>query len=312
MSLEPLYRFSQEVREALAQGRPLVALESTVIAHGLPYPANIETALEMEAAVREAGATPAMLALMKGQVLCGLSRQELEALADPKAEVRKVSRRDIASCLSEGSRGATTVSGSITLAARAGLKVFATGGIGGVHPGAAESFDVSADLQDLSREALVTVASGAKSILDLPATLESLETLGVPVIGYGSLDFPAFYSRQSGLSCSAKVESAEEAAALAARQFALKLGGLLLCNPIPQEAALPLEEVEAWTEQALEEAAAQQIEGKAVTPFLLARLRDLSGQRTLTANRALLLANARLAGELAVALSARSKSSFGG
>ncbi len=289
-----------EVRDALAAGRPVVALESTVIAHGLPEPHNLETALGMERVIREAGAVPATVGLIAGRAVIGLSRAEIEAMAIA-GDVAKVSRRDLAALLASGATGATTVAATICLAARAGIRVMATGGVGGVHRGGETSLDVSADLYELARSPLAVICAGAKAILDLPRTLERLESLGVPVVGLGTSEFPAFYSRDSGLATPHTAATATDAARLLAAQRALGLGGVLVVQPPPAGRALPRAEVESWIAAALAEAEAAELAGAAVTPFLLRRVAELSGGRTLAANVALLLANARLAADIAIA-----------
>jgi pseudouridine-5'-phosphate glycosidase len=308
-----------EVRAALAAKRPVVALESTVIAHGLPYPTNREVALAMEAIIREEGAVPATIAVLGGAPRVGLTAAEIEHLASAQ-NVRKLSRRDIAACLAQRLDGATTVAATMLIAHRAGIQVFATGGIGGVHrQGISESangrigehatrttqhgLDISADLPELARTPVCVVCAGAKAILDLPATLEWLETWGVPVLGYQTDEFPAFYSRSSGLPVSARVESPAEAAAVARAHWALGGGGLLLAVPVPA-AELPPEAVEQAIAQALAEAERQGISGPAVTPFLLRRVGELTGGASLRANVALLQNNAAVAARLAVALAA--------
>ena len=279
---------------------PTVALESTVISHGLPYPANLETARRMERAVREAGAEPRAIAVLKGEVKVGLTWEELEYLARAK-DVRKLSRRDLPIAVGLRQDGATTVAGTMYLAARAGIAVFATGGIGGVHRG--HPFDVSADLQELARTPVVVVCAGAKAILDLPATLEVLETMGVPVLGYETDEFPAFYSRRSGLPVDQQVKSPEEVAEVYLAQRALGLPtGMLVTVPVPEEAEVPREEVEPAIERAVAEADEKGIKGKALTPFLLARISDLTGERSLRANLALLENNARVAARIALAI----------
>jgi pseudouridine-5'-phosphate glycosidase len=281
----------------------VVALESTVVAHGLPPPDNLETALAMEARVRAAGATPATVGLIEGRLVVGLSPEELARFAAAETPVAKVSRRDLAPVLAAGGLGATTVAATLVAARLAGIRVFATGGIGGVHPGGENSLDVSADLQALARNPVAVVAAGAKSILDLPRTLELLETLGVPVVGYGCRNLPAFYCRDSGLELAAEVAGPAEAAALLAAHWDLGLeGGVLIAAPIPAAEALSETEVAAWIAGAEAEAAAEGVAGKALTPFLLSRLHALSDGRTLAANRALLLNNAAIAAEIAVAL----------
>jgi pseudouridine-5'-phosphate glycosidase len=292
-------RMLPEVREALAAGRPVVALESTIITHGMPAPRNLETAHAVEAAVRAGGAVPATIALLDGRISIGLSRDDLERLAEEKT-VAKASRADLPAVLASGEAGATTVAATMICAELAGIPVFATGGIGGVHRGAETSFDVSADVQELARTPVAVVCAGAKAILDLPKTLEVLETLGVPVIGYGCDDLPAFYSRASGLAVPLRRDTAAEIAAVMATKWELGLGGgLVIANPIPAAAEIPAAKIAAHIETALAEAAAQGVQGKAVTPFLLARLEALTGGASLAANVALVLNNARLAAEIA-------------
>lgn len=293
---------SSEVRTALNQNRPVVALESTLITHGLPYPQNAETALAMEVAVRESGAVPATIAVLKGKITVGISSDEIERLAKmPTGSVRKVSRRDLPIAVGLGEDGATTVAGTMIVANMAGISVFATGGIGGVHRG--HPFDVSADLIELGRTPVAVVCSGAKSILDLPLTLEVLETHGVPVIGYGTDTLPAFYTRSSNLPVDARVDSAEQAAAViaAARSIGAK-HGILFTVPVAEAAAMPEADAEAAIDQATAEADARGITGKAVTPFVLARVVELTSGLSQRANTALLVGNARTAGEIAAAL----------
>jgi len=295
-----------EAATALAGGGPVVALESTAIAHGLPWPDNLAVAREMTAAVRAAGAVPAVIAVAGGRIRIGLLEAELEALARGGAAWEKLSRRDLAAAVATGRNGATTVASTMICAAAAGIRLFATGGIGGVHRGAETSFDVSADLPELGRTPVAVVCAGAKSILDLPKTLEVLETLGVPVVGYGTNRFPGFHMRDSGLALETRVDGPRAAAALIETHRALGLdGGLLIANPVPAEAALDAAEVEGWIADAVAEAAARGMHGKALTPFLLTRLAAISGGRTLAANRALLVDNARVAGEIAAALAER-------
>ncbi len=291
-----------EVADALRAGRAIVALESTLITHGLPHPANVETALAMEAAVRAGGAVPATIAVLGGRITVGISRAEIERLGTlPTGRVRKCSRRDLPIAVARGEDGATTVAGTMIVAHRAGIHVFATGGIGGVHRGA--PFDVSADLLELGRTPIAVVCSGAKSILDLPLTLEVLETQGVPIVGLGTDTLPAFYSRSSGLPIDVRVETAAEAAAIIAA--AHRLGaqhGVLVTVPVPEKDALPAEKVESAIQQATAEAAAQGVSGKRVTPFVLARVAALTDGVSRRANTALLVNNARVAGEIATAL----------
>ena len=293
-------RFSDEVRAAQTEGRPLVALESTVIAHGLPYPENLDLARAQQAVIRAAGAVPATIGLLAGRIVIGLSDAEIEHFATDRA-IAKVSRRDFAQILASGKAGATTVAGTMIAAAMAGIALFATGGIGGVHRGGEQSLDISADLTELGRTPVAVVSSGAKLILDLPRTLEVLETHGVPVLGYGVDQFPGFYCRSVGLPVP-RLATAAEAARLIKQQLSLGLGGLLIANPVPEADALPRALVESWIAAALDEATAQGIGGAAVTPFLLQRLAQLSAGRASTANRALLIDNARVAAEIAVAM----------
>jgi pseudouridine-5'-phosphate glycosidase len=290
-----------EIADALAAGRPVVALESTAISHGLPRPYNLETARNMEAAVRDEGAVPATIGLLEGRLIVGLSRAEIELLASAE-HVAKVSRRDLAAALSSKQPGATTVAATMIIAAQAGIHIFATGGIGGVHRGAQNSFDISADLPELARTPVAVVCSGAKVILDLPRTLEMLETLGVPVIGYGTKEFPAFYSRESGLALDARVDTPLDAARLIAMHRSLGLrSGIVICNPPPVESSLPRELIESLVESALQSAEAAGVHGKAVTPYLLDHLARASGGKTLHTNIALLINNARVAAQIAAA-----------
>jgi pseudouridylate synthase len=289
---------ADEVRSALADGRPVVALESTLIAHGLPWPTNLETARAAEAAVREAGAVPATVAVWHGHPTVGLTGAQIEELARAKA-VLKASRRDLATAVAQGRTAATTVAGTMYLAHQAGIRVFATGGIGGVHRDTAQPFDISADLVELARTPVLVVCAGAKSILDLPRTLELLETLGVPVIGYGTDRFPGFYVRDCGLPVSARVDDPTAAARLYGAHSAIGGTGAVLANPIAKDVALSTDEVEAAVGRAEAEAVIQSIRGGALTPFLLSRLADLTAGRSLRANRALIVANARLAAQVA-------------
>lgn len=294
--------FSPEVAQARAAGAPLVALESTIITHGMPFPQNVETAARVEAEVRAHGAVPATIAVMGGRIHVGLTAQELDALGQARG-VMKLSRADLAACLAQGRTGATTVAATMICAQLAGISVFATGGIGGVHRGAETSFDISADLPELAQTAVTVVAAGAKAILDLPKTLEYLETAGVPVIAFGQDDFPAFWSRSSGLKAPLRMDSAAEIAAAHRMRGLLGLaGGQLVANPIPPEAEIARPEISPFIEAALAEAEASGIAAKAVTPFLLQRLFEMTGGRSLTANIALVLNNARLAAEIARAL----------
>ncbi|AQS48278.1 pseudouridine-5-phosphate glycosidase [Thioclava nitratireducens] len=291
--------FAAEVADAKALNRPIVALESTIITHGMPYPQNLETAQAVEAEIRKAGAVPATIAVMGGKIHIGLEPEELEQLAQTK-DAMKVSRADLAVCLAKGATGATTVAATMICANLAGIDVFATGGIGGVHRGAEDSFDISADLLELAQTPVSVVAAGAKAILDLPKTLEVLETHGVPVIAYGQDAFPAFWSRNSGLPAPLRADSAAEIAKSQLARASLGLpGGQLIANPIPEEAEIAREEIVPVIEQALSEAEAQGIAAKAVTPFLLSRIFELTEGRSLEANIALVLNNARLAAAIA-------------
>ncbi|MGH8123229.1 MAG: pseudouridine-5'-phosphate glycosidase [Rudaea sp.] len=297
--MTPPLAYSDEVRQALRDARPLVALESTIITHGMPWPQNVDTARRVEAQVRVAGAVPATIAVMAGRICVGLSDQELETLGRAR-DVMKLSRADLAVCLANGRTGATTVAATMIAAALAGIDVFATGGIGGAHRGAESSFDVSADLQELAQTRVTVVSAGAKAILDLSKTLEVLETLGVPVIAVGQDEFPAFWSRSSGLAAPLRLDSAREIAAAHLLRERLRVpGGQLVANPIPREAEIPREVIVPAIETALADAARQGIVAKAVTPFLLARLFELTQGRSLAANIALVLDNARLAAEIA-------------
>lgn len=299
-----LLSFSPEVRAALDAGGPVVALESTIITHGMPFPQNLETALRVEAVVREAGATPATIAVMGGRIHIGLTATGLETLAQAQG-VMKLSRADLAFCLATGATGATTVAATMICAHLAGIAVFATGGIGGVHRGAATSFDISADLSELGLTPVTVVAAGAKAILDLPKTLEVLETNGVPVIAYGQDEFPAFWSRSSGLRAPLRADTPAAIARAHRLRASLGLGGgQLVANPIPAEAEIPRSEITPVIEAALAEAEAQGIAAKAVTPFLLARIFALTEGRSLAANIALVACNARLAAAIAAEISA--------
>ena len=302
--MNPLIILAPEVAQAQAEGRPVVALESTIITHGMPYPQNIEVAQSVEAAIRDAGAIPATIAIMDGRIRVGLDGDTLEELASTPAErVMKLSRADLAACLALRRTGATTVAATMICADLAGIATFATGGIGGVHRGADTSFDISADLHELARRPVTVVAAGAKAILDLPKTLEVLETLGVPVIAFGQDQLPAFWSRESGLAAPLRMDDPAEIAAAARLRRELGLeGGQLVVNPIPAEAEIPRAEMIPVVEQALSEAATQGIAAKAVTPFLLQRIYELTKGRSLDANIALVLNNARLAARIATAM----------
>ena len=294
--------YSDEVAEARAKGAPVVALESTIITHGMPFPQNVETARRVEQVVRASGATPATIAVIDGRLHVGLSDPQLLALGQAQ-NVMKLSRADLAACLASGRTGATTVAATMIAARLAGIEVFATGGIGGVHRGAETSFDISADLHELAQTPVTVIAAGAKAILDLPKTLEVLETLGVPVIAYGQDDLPAFWSRQSGLKAPLRMDNAAEIAAAHRMRGALGLpGGQLVANPIPLEAEIPSDVLAPHIAKALAEAEAQGIAAKAVTPFLLQRIFELTHGASLEANIALVLNNARLGAAIAVEL----------
>jgi pseudouridine-5'-phosphate glycosidase len=302
--MNPYLDIRREVADTLAAGKPVVALESTVISHGLPRPHNLETARRMEAAVREQGAVPATIGLLKGRLVVGLSMEEIQLLASAE-QVAKASRRDLSAVLSGKKLGATTVAATMFISAQAGIRVFATGGIGGVHRGGQDSFDISADLTELARTPLAVVCSGAKVILDLPRTLEVLETLGVPVVGYGTNEFPAFYAKETGLTLDYRVDAPEEAARLMNVHWGVCLSsGIVFANPPPAGSALPRLEVEALIETALDSAAKAGIHGKDVTPYLLDHLAKESRGRTLETNMALLVQNARVAAQIAASYSA--------
>lgn len=304
--MNPLLDLHPEVAAALAAGRPVVALESTIVAHGMPWPHNLQTAQQVEAEVRRHGAVPATIALLGGRLKAGLNDDELKALARRGPAIAKASRRDLARLVAEGADGATTVAATMIVAALAGIRVFATGGIGGVHRGAAHTMDVSADLLELARTPVAVVCAGAKSILDLGLTLEVLETHGVPVIGYRTHTLPAFYVRDSGFALEQRADDPEAVARLMHAQWTLGLGaGLVIANPIPAEHEMPRKRIDAAITQALAEAEAQGVQGKASTPFLLARVAERTGGDSLAANIALVLNNAALAAQVAVAYGAR-------
>ena len=294
---------SPEVREALEAGRPVVALESTIISHGMPYPQNVQTALKVEQTIRDCGAVPATIAVIKGRLKAGLSPQEIEYLGSKGREVTKASRRDLPVLVAREADGATTVTTTMIIAAMAGIKVFATGGIGGVHRGAETTMDISADLEELAMTPVMVICAGAKSILDLGLTLEYLETKGVPVIGYGTEELPAFYTRRSGFKVDYRLDSPEELAAAFKAKLDMGLkGGMLVTNPIPEEYSMDPARINAAIEQALQEAEAQGIKGKETTPFLLARIKDITGGDSLASNIQLVLNNARLGARTASAL----------
>ncbi|MCW2246798.1 pseudouridine-5'-phosphate glycosidase [Azospirillum fermentarium] len=291
------------VADAIQRRRPVVALESTIISHGMPYPENIATAQRVEAVVSAAGAVPATIAVLDGRIRIGLTAEDLERLARGP-HVAKLSRRDLPVALATGGIGATTVATTMIAARMAGIPVFATGGIGGVHRGAESSFDISADLEELARTDVCVVCSGAKSILDLPKTLEYLETRGVPVLGFGTADFPAFYTRTSGLSVDHRCGTAEEVARIMAVKWRMGLGGgVLLANPVPEDSAAAPGAIATAIATALDEAGRRNVQGKDVTPFLLARVTELTGGDSLKANIALICDNARVAAAVAAAYS---------
>jgi len=296
---------SPEVADALAQGRAVVALESTIITHGMPYPQNLQMAGEVEAIVRAAGAVPATIALMGGRIRVGLTAPDLEQLAETGMAAAKASRRDVAALLTAQATAGTTVATTMQAAEMAGIQVFATGGIGGVHRGAELSFDISADLEELSRTPVAVVCAGAKAILDLPKTLEVLETKGVPVIGYGTDDFPAFWTRSSGLRADHRLDTPEAVAELLETQFSLGMGGVLIGNPIPEADAMDPAFIGAMIERALADAEAAGIQGKETTPYLLKRIFELTEGKSLVSNIALVKNNAAVAARIAVALAAR-------
>ncbi|GLQ34941.1 pseudouridine-5'-phosphate glycosidase [Amylibacter marinus] len=296
--------FSAEVRAAKEAGQPIVALESTIITHGMPFPQNVETARRVEQCVRDNGAVPATIAVLNGELCIGLSADQLNSLGQAK-DVAKLSRADLPVCIATGKTGATTVAATMISAHLAGISVFATGGIGGVHQGAEQSFDISADLQELAQTPVTVVAAGPKAILDIPKTLEVLETLGVPVIAVGQDQVPAFWSRHSGIDAPLRLDSATDIARAAQTRAAMGLsGGQLIANPIPEADEIASEVLRPIIARALEEANAQGIEAKKVTPFLLGRIFELTEGKSLEANIALVLNNARLASEIAVAFSA--------
>ncbi|KMN32222.1 pseudouridine-5'-phosphate glycosidase [Chromobacterium sp. LK1] len=289
-----------EVASALAANRPVVALESTIISHGMPYPQNVETALQVEAEIRAHGAVPATIAIIDGRLKAGLSADEIEYLGKGGRDIAKVSRRDLPFIVAGKRSGATTVATTMIIAAMAGIRVFATGGIGGVHRGAERSFDVSADLQELAQTPVAVVCAGAKSILDLGLTLEYLETHGVPVIGHRCDHLPAFFTRDSAFKLDHRLDEAADIAATMQAKWQLQLrGGVVVANPIPEQYAMPRDKIDAAIEQALGEAEAQSVAGKESTPFLLARVCELTGGNSLAANIQLVLNNARLASAIA-------------
>lgn len=305
MSFKPPLVIDPEVQAALSAGAPVVALESTIITHGMPYPQNLEMARNVEARVRENGALPATVAIMDGEFRVGLAGADIERLARAGGTAAKASRRDVAALVADRGIAGTTVATTMQIAALAGVAVFATGGIGGVHRGAEASFDISADLEELGRTPVAVVCAGAKSILDIPKTLEVLETKGVPVLGYRSEDFPAFWARTSGYGLDRSYDDVARIAAVIDTQFALGLGGVLVANPIPAASAIDAIEMDGWISAALADAEREKIARNKVTPYLLKRIFELTGGKSLVANIALVENNAAVAAQIAVALSAR-------
>ena len=291
-----------EVAEAIANGKPVVALESTIISHGMPYPQNVETALAVEQIIRDNGAVPATIAIIGGRLKAGLTAEEIEYFGNKGQAIHKASRRDLAVLCARGEDGATTVTTTMIIAHMAGIKIFATGGIGGVHRGAETTMDISADLEELGQTPVMVVCAGAKSILDLGLTLEYLETKGVPVIGFGTKELPAFYTRTSGFQVDYRIDTPEELAKVFKAQHDLGMkGGMLVTNPIPEEYAMPLDTINAAIDQAISECNAKGIHGKETTPFLLARVAELTGGNSLASNIRLVYNNAKIAAQTAVA-----------
>ncbi len=304
MELNKYLDVAPEVAAALAAGKPVVALESTIISHGMPYPQNVETALKVEEIIRQTGAVPATIAVIGGRLKAGCSKEDIEHLGKKGLAVTKASRRDLAVLVARGEDGATTVTTTMIIAHMAGIKIFATGGIGGVHRGAETTMDISADLEELSHTPVMVVCAGAKSILDLGLTLEYLETHGVPVIGYGTKELPAFYTRKSGFAVDYEIDTpAELAKAFAVQQELGFQGGMLVTNPIPEEYSMDPEVINKAINDAVAEAKAQGIHGKETTPFLLAKIKDLTGGDSLDSNIQLVFNNARLAARTAMELS---------
>ena len=305
MELNKYLDVAPEVAQAIAQNRPVVALESTIISHGMPYPQNVETALQVEQIIRDNGAVPATIAILGGRLKAGCTKEEIEYLGKKGQDVTKASRRDLAVLCARGADGATTVTTTMMIAHMAGIRIFATGGIGGVHRGAETTMDISADLEELAHTPVMVVCAGAKSILDLGLTLEYLETHGVPVLGYGTKELPAFSTRKSGFEVDYQVDSPAELAAIfrASRELGLE-GGMLVTNPIPEEYSMDHEVISRAIDEAIAQANAQGIHGKATTPFLLAKVKELTGGDSLDANIQLVFNNARLAARTAAALCA--------
>jgi len=300
--LEKYLDINPEVEKAIKEGKPVVALESTIISHGMPYPKNVETALETERIVRENGSIPATIAILKGRLKVGLTKEEIEYLGKGK-DVIKTSRRDIPFIIAKGADGATTVASTMIIAALAGVKVFVTGGIGGVHRGAQETFDISADLQELANTNVAVVCAGAKSILDIGLTLEYLETFGVPVVGFGTEEMPAFYTRKSGFGVDYRVDTPEEVAKAIKTKWDLGLnGGMIIANPIPEEDQMDYDAINNAIESSLKEAMEKGIKGKETTPFLLAKVKEITGGDSLGSNIKLVYNNARVGSKIAFEL----------
>ena len=301
MNMNQYLDVNPEVAAAIAAGKPVVALESTIISHGMPYPQNVETALNVEKIIRENGAVPATIAIIGGRLKAGLTKEEIEYFGKKGRAIHKASRRDLAVLCAQGEDGATTVTTTMIIAHMAGIRFFATGGIGGVHRGAETTMDISADLEELARTPVMVVCAGAKSILDLGLTLEYLETKGVPVLGYQTSELPAFYTRRSGFSVDYRMDSpAELASAFKAQNDMALGGGMLVTNPIPEEYSMPKDVIDAAIDQAIAESNAQGIKGKETTPFLLARVAELTGGDSLASNIQLVYNNARLTAKTAV------------
>ena len=303
VNTNPPLSISPKVQKALAEGRPVIALESTIISHGMPYPENVKTALACERIAREAGAEPATIAIIGGRLCAGLTEEQIDYFGKAGTSVTKASRRDIPILCAQKKDGATTVAATMIIAAMAGIRVFATGGIGGVHRGAETTMDISADLEELSMTPVAVICAGAKSILDLGLTLEYLETKGVPVIGYGTKELPAFFTRNSGFMVDYRMDTPEEIAASIRMQRAMGYpGGMLITNPIPEEYSLDAHVMQRAVDQALREADEKGIRGKDSTPFLLARVKELTGGESLASNIQLVYNNVRLASAIACAL----------
>ena len=301
MNMNKYLDVNPEVAEAIANGKPVVALESTIIPHDMPYPQNVETALNVERIIHQNGAVPATIAIIGGRLKAGLTAEEIEYFGKKGQAIHKASRRDLAVLCARGEDGATTVTTTMIIAHMAGIKIFATGGIGGVHRGAETTMDISADLEELGQTPVMVVCAGAKSILDLGLTLEYLETKGVPVIGYGTEELPAFYTRQSGFGVDYRIDTAQELAKAFKVQNELGFqGGMLVANPIPEEYAMPLETINAAIDQAIAECNEKGIKGKETTPFLLARVAELTGGDSLASNIRLVYNNAKVAAQTAV------------